>query len=165
MSLARAYLSGEYCKAQSGLGEHRVKSSLRLWEAVGNQSVAWLRWGGNLRGDWLASEKKHLNANLCIGDLNVNIRGMEVSPDCLAPVGAGVSLARAPKWLCIWDVERRREERSPDTAPPAPGSQLVSGSGTGPGLWARLTEQAGGQPSVQPQLWPCVLSPAWPAET
>ena len=90
----------------------------------------------------MASEKKHLNANLCIGDLNVNIRGMEVSPDCLAPVGAGVSLARAPKWLCIWDEERRRrEERSPDTAPPAPGSQLVSGSGTGPGL--READRAG----------------------
>ena len=113
----------------------------------------------------MASEKKHLNANLCIGDLNVNIRGMEVSPDCLAPVGAGVSLARAPKWLCIWDEEERRRRRGARTqllrlralswspAPvPGPGSE-------------RLTEQGGGQPSVQPQLWPCVLSPAWPAET
>ena len=52
------------------------KCSFRLQKLLEISSlVAVPAVGRSSEGDYWVSEKKHLNANLCIGDLNVNIRG------------------------------------------------------------------------------------------
>ena len=125
----------EYCNTQllvGIVGTNVPSDFLKLQENL------FLVAASGVRQEAMVSGKKHLNANLCIGDLNVNRRGK--TPHWPGHPGGGGSGPGAKVALYLgWRERRKRARRSgQQSGARSPGAQLVSQPGPGSDE-ARLT--------------------------